>query len=243
MDRLIEPIRPQLQLFEARLDAALEADVDLAHQIARYLAALHGKRLRPALALLGARAVGLEDDRIIDAAVAVEMIHAATMIHDDVVDSASMRRGKASVSSAWSGQLAVLMGDFLLSRALCMLVSVGNAEALEALARRGEEAGSDAAGFCRRLALTRDGDLYRRNQQVVGLIDWGDMVHSITVADLAVAIAYAVLDCSTRAELMAAASQIVRGYHAECPLVEEEVAAEPRERVGLGRDQVTGSRR
>lgn len=138
MDPLTAPIRKELDVFEERLNIALQADVELAHEIARYMATLRGKRLRPKLALLGAQAVGYEDGRTVDGAVAVEMIHAATMIHDDVVDSASMRRGKASVNSAWSGQLAVLMGDFLLSRALCMLIELGNMEALGAVARAAE---------------------------------------------------------------------------------------------------------
>jgi octaprenyl-diphosphate synthase len=138
MDRFTAPIRQELQLFEEKLDVALQADVRLANDIARYMATLQGKRLRPALALLGAKAVGVIDRRVIDAAVAVEMIHAATMIHDDVVDSASMRRGKPSVNAAWTGQLAVLMGDFLLSRALCMLVDLGDMHALGAVARATE---------------------------------------------------------------------------------------------------------
>lgn len=138
MDLLTAPIAHELELFDQRMDDALRADVELAHEIARYMAALQGKRLRPTLALLSARAVGYEDERAIDAAVAVEMIHAATMIHDDVVDAASMRRGRPSVGSAWSGQLAVLMGDFLLSRALCILVGLDNLPALGAVARATE---------------------------------------------------------------------------------------------------------
>ncbi len=117
-------VQRELEQFEERLDAALQADVDLVHQIARYMATLRGKRLRPTLALLSAKATGSWDERVIDAAVAVEMIHAATMIHDDVVDSATVRRGKASVNSAWNNQVAVLMGDFLLARALCILVDL-----------------------------------------------------------------------------------------------------------------------
>ena len=108
------------------------------HEIARYMSTLKGKRLRPALALLGAKATETWDDRIIEGAAAVEMIHAATMIHDDVVDSATMRRGKSSVNSVWSGQVAVLMGDFLLARALGMLVDLGNLNALGAVARATE---------------------------------------------------------------------------------------------------------
>jgi len=138
MDPFTGPIQRELELFEERLDTALQADVELVHEIARYMATLRGKRLRPVLALLSARAAGSWDQRVIDAAVAVEMIHAATMIHDDVVDSATMRRGKASVNSVWSGQVAVLMGDFLLARALGILVDVGNLLALQIVSRATE---------------------------------------------------------------------------------------------------------
>ncbi|MEE3234851.1 MAG: polyprenyl synthetase family protein [Candidatus Latescibacterota bacterium] len=124
-------ILTELEDFENNLDVALAADVQLVDDIARYMSKLKGKRLRPALALLSAKAVGLEcKDDIIDAAVAVEMIHAATMVHDDVVDSATMRRGCESINEKWSGQVAVLMGDFLLAKALSMLVEIGNLQAL-----------------------------------------------------------------------------------------------------------------
>ena len=129
----------ELKRFEVRLDEVLVADVDLAHDIARYMSTLKGKRLRPALALLSAQATGLKDSQqVIEAAVAVEMIHAATMVHDDVVDSATMRRGRDSVNEVWTGQIAVLMGDFLLARALCMLVELGNLSALSVVSRATE---------------------------------------------------------------------------------------------------------
>ena len=138
MDQFVGLIREEIERFERRLDRALQSDVELAHEVVRYLSAVKGKRLRPALALMSARATGSWDDRIIDAAVAVEMIHAATMIHDDVVDSASTRRGKASVNSEWSNQIAVLMGDFLLSRALCILVDLNHPLALQTVSRATE---------------------------------------------------------------------------------------------------------
>jgi len=131
-------IDQELARFEERLDFVLAADVELVHEIARYMSTLKGKRLRPALALLSAKAAGDWDERVIDAAVAIEMIHAATMVHDDVVDSATMRRGKAAVNERWTGQIAVLMGDFLLARALCMLVEVGNLQALGIVSRATE---------------------------------------------------------------------------------------------------------
>ena len=138
MDRFLAPVQEEMQRVEECLDRALSSDVAMVHEIARYMSELRGKRLRPALALLGAKATASWDDRIIAGAAAVEMIHAATMIHDDVVDSATMRRGNASVNSVWSGQVAVLMGDFLLARALGMLGDLGNLEALGAVTRATE---------------------------------------------------------------------------------------------------------
>ena len=127
----------------------------MVHEIARYMSTLKGKRLRPALALLGAKATESWDDRIIEGAAAVEMIPAAPMIHDDVVDSATMRRGKSSVNSMWSGQVAVLMGDFLLARALGMLVDLGNLDALGAVARATERL---SQGEIFEIQISRDTD-------------------------------------------------------------------------------------
>jgi octaprenyl-diphosphate synthase len=130
MDQLLGPIQKEMDLFERRLDEMLQSDVEMVHQVARYMASLKGKRLRPALVVLSAKATGLWNDSVIDAGVGVEMIHAATMVHDDVVDGAATRRGKASVNAKWDDHIAVLMGDFLLARALSILVSLGNQRAL-----------------------------------------------------------------------------------------------------------------
>ena len=138
LGQLLGPIQKEIDLFEQRLDEKLQADVGMVHDVARYMATLKGKRLRPALTILCARATGHWDDRVIDAGVGVEMIHAATVIHDDVVDQADIRRGEASVNSKWNDHVAVLMGDFLLARALCLLVDLGNLEALGAVARATE---------------------------------------------------------------------------------------------------------
>lgn len=138
LGQLLGPIEKEMDLFEQRLDEMLQADVEMVHDVARYMATLKGKRLRPALTMLCARATGHWDDRVIGAGVGVEMIHAATVIHDDVVDQADTRRGDASVNARWNDHVAVLMGDFLLARALCLLVDLGNLEALGAVSRATE---------------------------------------------------------------------------------------------------------
>ena len=138
MDPCIGLIDQDLARFEKRLNAELNADVELVHVIARYMATLKGKRLRPALILLVAKASGDWNEQLIDTAVAVEMIHAATMAHDDVVDSATVRRGRETVNERWTGQIAVLMGDFLLARALRLLIEIGNLQVLSAVAHATE---------------------------------------------------------------------------------------------------------
>ena len=138
MDTFLGLIQTEMERFEQRLDHALRSDVELAHEVARYMSTVKGKRLRPALAVMCAKAAGICDDRIIQGGVVVEMIHAATMIHDDVIDSAATRRGKPSVNATWSDQIAVLMGDFLLSRALCILVGLGNLRALDTVSHATE---------------------------------------------------------------------------------------------------------
>ena len=138
LGQLLGPIQNEIDHFERRLDEMLQADVQMVHDVARYMATLKGKRLRPALVVLCARATGHWDERVIDAGVGVEMIHAATVIHDDVVDGAATRRGRASVNAKWNDHIAVLMGDFLLARALCLLVSLGDLDALLAVSRATE---------------------------------------------------------------------------------------------------------
>lgn len=138
MEQLLGPIQSEIDLFERRLDERLESDVELVHEVARYMAMLKGKRLRPALVVLCAKATGKWDDRVIDAGVGVEMIHAATVIHDDVIDDSTTRRGQASVNEKWNDHVAVLMGDFLLARALCILVDLDNLEAMGVVSRATE---------------------------------------------------------------------------------------------------------
>ena len=138
MLQIIEQIGPELELFEQRLERALSSDVQLVQEIAKYMIATKGKRLRPALMILSAQAMSGLTDSVLDAAVALEMIHTATLIHDDVVDSSQMRRGVASVNSIWDNQISVLMGDFLFSRALTLLIRLGSKEALASLSRATE---------------------------------------------------------------------------------------------------------
>jgi octaprenyl-diphosphate synthase len=114
---LYAPIKSELRRVDVRLDAELHSDHPEADAVIRHGIRLAGKRLRPALLLLAGQAVGrLRDDHITLAAV-VEMIHTATLVHDDVLDEAAIRRHVDTVNARWNNETSVLLGDFLFTHA------------------------------------------------------------------------------------------------------------------------------
>ena len=109
------------------------SDVRLIPEIARHLVSSGGKRLRPMLTLAAAKMCGYEGDAHIKLATAVEFMHTATLLHDDVVDESGMRRGSRTARVIWGNQASVLVGDFLLGQAFRMMVDTGSLGALEVL--------------------------------------------------------------------------------------------------------------
>ena len=112
----------------------LRSDVDLINRISAYIIGAGGKRIRPRLVLLFARAMGFSQPSRFELAAIVEFIHTATLLHDDVVDESSMRRGRETANALFGNAASVLVGDFLYSRAFQMMVSVGCIRVLEVLA-------------------------------------------------------------------------------------------------------------
>lgn len=112
----------------------LQSEVGLIPELARHLIAAGGKRIRPMLTLLAARLCGYRGEHHVALATAVEFIHTATLLHDDVVDDSGLRRGKATANALWGNKAPVLVGDFLFSRAFQLMVGVGNLEVLGILA-------------------------------------------------------------------------------------------------------------
>ncbi|MCS7268001.1 MAG: polyprenyl synthetase family protein [Geminicoccaceae bacterium] len=112
----------------------LESRVPLIPELARHLIAAGGKRIRPMLTLLAARLCGYRGEHHLALATAVEFIHTATLLHDDVVDESELRRGKATANAVWGNKAPVLVGDFLFSRAFQLMVQVGDLEVLRILA-------------------------------------------------------------------------------------------------------------
>lgn len=109
----------------------LNSDVTLINQLGLYIVSGGGKRLRPLLALLSARALGYQGEQHIMAAAFVEFIHTATLLHDDVVDESDMRRGKATANAAFGNAASVLVGDFIYTRSFQMMTKLGSLKILE----------------------------------------------------------------------------------------------------------------
>lgn len=120
------PVAQELKAFEEDFLGTLKTDVDLINSVIFYLAAHKGKRLRPLLIFLIANLKGSSTRKSIEAAVIVELIHTATLIHDDIVDEAELRRGGPSVNAVWNNQVSVLVGDFLFSQALQKMVTLND---------------------------------------------------------------------------------------------------------------------
>lgn len=117
----------------ANIRAQLHSDVILIQQMGEYIVNSGGKRLRPVLAVLSARACGYEGEKHFMAAAIVEFIHTATLLHDDVVDASDLRRGKETANSIWGNEASVLVGDFIFSRSFEMMVQVGDMRVMEIL--------------------------------------------------------------------------------------------------------------
>ena len=111
--QLFAPVADEMQQVEALLAQELQSNTPLVDELLRYGCLMGGKRMRPALVLLTAKALGEVNDSHIKLAAVVEMIHAATLIHDDVLDEAAIRRHLATVNSRWDNKVAVLLGDYL----------------------------------------------------------------------------------------------------------------------------------
>jgi octaprenyl-diphosphate synthase len=119
---------------DAIVSARLHSGVPLVGQISQYILSAGGKRIRPKLLLLSCRALGCEDKRRLELAAVVEFIHTATLLHDDVVDESSLRRGLATANAAFGNAASVLVGDFLYSRAFQMMVEADSMRVMDVLA-------------------------------------------------------------------------------------------------------------
>jgi octaprenyl-diphosphate synthase len=131
---LLSPIAPDLLRVDAIIRERLSSEVALINQIGAHIVSAGGKRLRPALVLLAARALGCKTDQPALLAAVIEFIHTATLLHDDVVDHADRRRGRQTANAVWGNSGAVLSGDFLYSRSFQMMVDAGRMPVMRLMA-------------------------------------------------------------------------------------------------------------
>jgi octaprenyl-diphosphate synthase len=131
---IADPIAPDMAQVDAVIRTRLSSDVALIDQISHYIIGAGGKRIRPRLVLLFAGALGFQGPERFELAAIVEFIHTATLLHDDVVDESSLRRGRQTANALFGNAASVLVGDFLYSRAFQMMVSINRMRVLEVLA-------------------------------------------------------------------------------------------------------------
>ena len=134
LDSVRSLIDADMQAVDALIRRRLDSDVVLIRQIAEYIIGSGGKRLRPALVLLAAGALGYQGTHHHELAAVVEFIHTATLLHDDVVDESDLRRGRKTANAEFGDAASVLVGDFLYSRAFQMMVGVQSMRVMQVLA-------------------------------------------------------------------------------------------------------------
>ena len=122
-----------MKAVDSMIQSRLQSDVVLINQLGSYIINSGGKRLRPALSILCARACGHKKEDHINLATIIEFIHTATLLHDDVVDGSDMRRGKETANNVWGNEASVLVGDFLYTRSFEMMVEMGSMRLMKIL--------------------------------------------------------------------------------------------------------------
>ncbi|HEY6871835.1 MAG TPA: polyprenyl synthetase family protein [Geobacteraceae bacterium] len=133
MEAALALIGDDLKNVELQFRKDLQSDVPLIRKVGEYVLASGGKRIRPALLLLSAKLCGYQGDRHVPLASVIEFIHTATLLHDDVVDNANLRRGIASANTLWGNEASVLVGDFLFSKSFSLMVADGDLRVLKVL--------------------------------------------------------------------------------------------------------------
>ena len=153
---IISPVQNQLTEFEIAFNKRLHSNIPLAEKVVRYVADKKGKRLRPMLVFLTAEMHGKSNEITSASSLVIELLHTATLIHDDVVDDSNLRRGAPTVNNMWNSKISILVGDFLFSKTLTSMVDMNSLEALSIL--------SDAAN-----KITEGELLQLDNDHLVGL--------------------------------------------------------------------------
>ena len=136
------PIESEWKQYERMMETSLRADNKLQQEVLRYVGSRRGKQLRPILTILAAKICNPVTDKTLRSAVALELLHTASLVHDDVVDSSDTRRGAAAVHVKWTNKVAVLIGDYMLAKVIGLTAEVRNIRILEIVANLGKSLSS-----------------------------------------------------------------------------------------------------
>ena len=136
------PIEPAWKQYERLMEISLRADNKLQQEVLSYVGSRRGKQLRPLLVMLSAQICNPVTDKTLKSAVALELLHTASLIHDDVVDNSDTRRGIASVHTKWTNKVAVLIGDYMLAKVIGLVAEVRNIRILEIVSNLGKSLSS-----------------------------------------------------------------------------------------------------
>jgi len=136
------PILDDLEKFQIEFESALQSDVKLINTVSKYIIQRRGKRFRPILTILSAHICGNPTGNTYRAASVMELLHIATLIHDDIVDDAEYRRGWPSLNRVWKNKISLLMGDYVLSKSLIYMVKMKNFKVLDSIGRTAEDLSS-----------------------------------------------------------------------------------------------------
>ena len=139
LKQISQPILEDIKIFQQEFENALNSEVRLINSISKYMIRNKGKNIRPILTILSARLCGEPTINSYRAAAMMELLHIATLIHDDVVDDATLRRGRPSINRVWKNKISVLMGDFILSKALINMIGLKDFDALEQISSTAEK--------------------------------------------------------------------------------------------------------
>lgn len=156
LEQIIDLTQDDMAAVNASILEQLNSEVSLINQLGYYIISGGGKRIRPMIAVLAARALSYEGDKHIKVAALIEFIHTATLLHDDVVDESDMRRGKATANAAFGNAASVLVGDFIYTRAFQMMTDL---ESLPVLALMAKAVNVIAEGEVQQLINCNDPDI------------------------------------------------------------------------------------
>jgi octaprenyl-diphosphate synthase len=165
MDKLVGLIGDDLVQVEAELKENLHCDVSLISKVGEYVLMSGGKRLRPVLLLLSSRLCGYQGGRQIPLASVLEFIHTATLLHDDVVDNAEIRRGNSSANSLWGNEASVLIGDYMYAKSFSVMVEHGDMRILDLLSSATTQMAQGEV-----LQLVKTGDIEATEEDYIDIV-------------------------------------------------------------------------